>query len=627
MNSLAHNIKIVIKGDVHISMPHGYSIPGIDDIDQLGEIIKQKPEITFNTTRTNKNGRKAPDGIEIRFGSARPTEPVRQELKDHGFQFSERQTMWYAIDNTTSRALAERWLNEDVEVDTTQYEKRNFWARIKSRRDYDVLRERTEFMVKSEPPKYFYSKSYLERAFNIQDIVNNDQLYFKKYYNKVVGEGEPGNEGTGNDDKESESIADRLEMVADGMQKEIDSKINSATSRQRPTAKRQRVAAGMREDGYRLQAIQQVLYSLAGAHRSGNIDNYPFLKNIRTKSQVVLLNQYGYALKHSWGQDSIQEMFDRNKDSLKKMGITSLHEWSVAEAQKAELMGPSSSNEPKYTEVQKEIKKLEDEVWRMNIPGFFPTPQTLIDRMLDLADLADAHFVLEPSAGKGDILDAIVERLPSIKSNMYAIEANGILAKILELKGYNYKQEDFLQFEPGTYLVDRIIMNPPYEKSQDIDHVTHALKMLKPGGRLIALISEGPFFRPFKKDVAFRQLLKEMNAFVSEPIKDAFKNAFKTAGINVRIVAINADGTPVIPGKPSNPSSMPESSGNENEDMELLELEAEAELELLKMRVEVARKRRMPHVDGTPTINQDKLQKFRRKAWAFQSNVDILDFK
>lgn len=627
MNSLAHNIKIVIKGDVHISMPNGYSIPGIDDIDQLGEIIKQKPEITFNNTRTNKNGRKAPDGIEIRFGSARPTEPVRQELKDHGFQFSERQTMWYAVDNITSRALAEKWLNEDVEVDTTQYEKRNFWAKIKNRRDYDSLRDRTEFWVKREPPKYFYSKSYLERAFNVQDLINGDQLYFKKYYNKVVGEDEPGNDEAGNDEKESESIADRLELVADGMQKEIDSKINSATSRQRPTAKRRRVAAGMREDGYRLQAIQQVLYALAGAHRSGNIENYLFLKKIRTKSQVVLLNQYGYAIKHKWGQDSIQEMFERNKDSLEKMGITSLYEWSIADAQRSELLGPSSSTEPKYTEVQKEIKKLEDEVWRMDIPGFFPTPQALISRMLDLADLEEWHSVLEPSAGKGDILDAIVEQLPSIKSNLYAIEANGLLARIIELKGYNYEREDFLEMASGKYEVDRIIMNPPYEKSQDIDHVTHALKMLKPNGRLVALISEGPFFRPFKKDVAFRQLLTDKNAYVSEPIKDAFKNAFKSAGINVRIVAINADGTPVIPGKPSNSSNMSESSDYETEDMELLQLEAEAELELLKMRVEVARKRRMRPVEGLPSIDQDKLQKFRRKAWALQRNVDILDFK
>lgn len=61
----------------------------------LGDIIKYKPEITYNNNRTYSNGEKAPDGIEIRFGSVRPTAEVRDMLKAHGFQFSEKQTMWY----------------------------------------------------------------------------------------------------------------------------------------------------------------------------------------------------------------------------------------------------------------------------------------------------------------------------------------------------------------------------------------------------------------------------------------------------------------------------------------------------------------------------------------------------
>jgi hypothetical protein len=636
VNSLAHQIKIVIKGDVHVygTVPQWNDPPFIQDDELLGEIAKQKPEITFNTTRTNKNGKKAPDGIEIRFGTARPTEPVRQELKDHGFQFSERQTMWYAIDNPTSRALAEKWVNEDVEVDTTQYEKRNFWARVKSRQDYESLRERTEFWVKADPPKYFYTKSYLVRAFNVQDLIDSDQLYFRKYYNVAVGEDEPGseeatsNEEAANNRDVSEAIADKLELLADGMQKEIDAKINSATSRQRSTARRRRISASMREDGYRLQAIQQVLYALSGAHRTGNIENYPFLKNIRTKSQVGLLGQYGYAIKHSWSQDSIQGMFDRNKEALQRLGITSVYEWSLAEGQKSELLQEAGGSPPqKHTEQQQRIKELEDEVWKMNIPGFFPTPQPLIERMLDLADLRSAHTVLEPSAGKGDILDAIANRFPAIRPKLFAIEINSSLAKIIELKGYNYEREDFLKIEPGIYHVDRIIMNPPFENSQDVDHVTHALKMLNANGRLVAIMGEGVFFRQFKKDVAFRKLLQEKNAFISEPIKEAFKNAFNSTGVNVRIVAINADGSPVITGQSSNQSNMPTTSNKESEDMELLQLEAQAELELLKMRVELERKRRMRTVEGIPTIKQDKLQEFRRKAWALQNDVDILDFK
>ena len=630
MNSLPHKIKVVIHGDVHVygDVSGGAVPPFIDEDELLGEIVKQKPEITFNTTRTYKNGKKAPDGIEIRFGTARPTESVRQELKDHGFQFSERQTIWYAIDNPTSRALAEKWVNEEVEVDTTQYEKRNFWARVRSRGDYDSFRGRTEFWVKVEPPKYFYSKSYLERAFNVQDLINSDQLYFKKYYNVAVGEDEPASEeSTSNGDSSGEAIADKLEMLADGMQEEIDEKINSATSRQRPTAKRRRIAAGMREEGYRLQEVQQILYALAEAHRTGSIENYPFLKNIRTKSQVGLLNQYGYAIKHSWGQDSIQGMFDRNKEALQRLGITRVYEWSLAEGQKSELMQNASGSTQKYSEQQRRIQELEDKVWKMNIPGFFPTPRPLIERVLDLADLRADHSVLEPSAGKGDILDAIINRFPSIGPYLFSVEISPDLAEIIDLKGYKCECTNFLTVNPAKYQVERIVMNPPFENGQDVDHVTHAQKMLKPGGRLVAIMSEGVFFRPFKKDVAFRKLLQEKNAFISEPIKEAFKNSFNTATATVRIVAINADGSPVTSGGSTNPSNMSTTSNNESEDMELLQLEAEAELELLKMRVELERRRRPRPVEGIPVVNQDKLHEFRRKAWALQNDVVILDFK
>lgn len=633
MNSLAHQIKIVIKGDVHVhsTVPHWNLPPFIQDDELLGEIIKQKPEITFNTTRTYKNGKKAPDGIEIRFGTARPTEPVRQLLKDHDFQFSERQTMWYAIDNAKSRALAEKWVDEEVEVDTTQYEKRNFWAKVRSRKDYEALRERTEFWVKVEPPKYFYTKNYLERAFNVQDLINSDQLYFRKYFNVVVGEDEPGSEeSTSNEEPasnqdDSQAIADKLELLADGMQIQIDAKLNSAISRQRPTARRMRIAAGMREDGYRLRDIQTVLYALAHAHRNGTISNYSFLDNIRTRSQVELLNKYGNALKNDWGQEFIQRSFDMNKTDLQRLGINSVFEWSLADVQKGEMLQQTnpSANHSDRDKRQDKIRELEMQAINQKISGFFPTPLPLIERMLELADLRSDHVILEPSAGKGDILDAIARSFSN--APLFAVEPNSTLREILLLKGYNLIGTDFLQVKDKAF--DRIVMNPPFENGQDVEHVSHALELLKPGGRVVAIMSEGVFFRQFKKDVAFRKLLQEKNAFISEPIKDAFKNAFNSTGVNVRIVAINADGSPIVSGGSSNPSNMSTTSNNESEDMELLQLEAEAELELLKMRVELERKRRLRPVEGIPLVNQDKLQAFRRKAWALQNNVDILDFK
>src|SRR5258707_7477628 len=35
-------------------------------------------------------------------------------------------------------------------------------------------------------------------------------------------------------------------------------------------------------------------------------------------------------------------------------------------------------------------------------------------------------------------------------------------------------------------------MNPPFEDGSDIKHIMHALTMLKPGGKLVAICANGP---------------------------------------------------------------------------------------------------------------------------------------
>ena len=402
------------------------------------------------------------------------------------------------------------------------------------------------------------------------------------------------------------------------MQKQIDAKINSATSRQRPTQKRMRVAKGMREDGYYMQYVQGILYALSEAHATGNIINYRYLKNIRSKAQVELLNFYGNAVKHSFSQESIQSSFDRDKESLQKLGINSLREWRFADEQKKQLLDHfSPSQVRKQNEHEQEIKELEMEVFNAKIPGFFPTPLPLIERMIALSSLKASDRVLEPSAGKGDILDVIKDQFPDIQLD--AVERHSTLVKILILKGYNFVGSDFLAYQPEKKY-DKIIMNPPFENGQDIDHVSHALNLLKPGGRVVAIMGEGAFFRQFKKDTNFRELNTEKNAYISEPIKEAFKTAFMSTGVNVRMVAINQDGSPI---KFDTKEAVPT---DETEEMELLELEAQAEIELLKMQVEIARKKKRS-MDGTGTIDLQKLTYFRQDAWALKRDVDVLNFK
>ena len=85
-------------------------------------------------------------------------------------------------------------------------------------------------------------------------------------------------------------------------------------------------------------------------------------------------------------------------------------------------------------------------------------------------------------------------------------------------------------------------------------------------------------------------MLFERNAYVSEPIENAFKDAFNRTGIAVRIVVINQDGSsPEIGNSEYEDDEEEPEDGQEEQD--LLELEALAEMELLKMEIELKEKK------------------------------------
>ena len=132
------------------------------------------------------------------------------------------------------------------------------------------------------------------------------------------------------------------------------------------------------------------------------------------------------------------------------------------------------------------------------IPGFYPIPERLAREMVRSANLFDGCSVLEPSAGAGGIADQIREA----GHEPLCIEIAGSLVPILREKGYTVVHMDFLHYEEQTF--DRIILNPPFERGQDIDHVQHAYKLLNPGGRIVAIMSAGTFYRSDNKTSVFR---------------------------------------------------------------------------------------------------------------------------
>lgn len=138
---------------------------------------------------------------------------------------------------------------------------------------------------------------------------------------------------------------------------------------------------------------------------------------------------------------------------------------------------------------------------------FFPTGGATVESAVDAADIQPGMEVLEPSAGWGHIADYIREQI-GVEPDV--VELSGKRRELLEAKGYNLVGSDFMEFAGKQY--DRIVMNPPFSDGRDIQHVQHAFSLLKPGGRLVAIMSESAFFQSNKRAQSFREWLDSMGA-------------------------------------------------------------------------------------------------------------------
>jgi protein-L-isoaspartate O-methyltransferase len=166
--------------------------------------------------------------------------------------------------------------------------------------------------------------------------------------------------------------------------------------------------------------------------------------------------------------------------------------------------------------------------------GQFDSPPDVVARVIQLAGIEPGMTVLEPSAGIGNIA--------------YAAEAAGGIVTAIEvdpkrcekLRGtanVTAHHHDFLQQTPVPFY-DRVVMNPPFAKQADIDHVLHAAKCLKPGGRLVAVMSASVMFRENRKTADFRAFVEARGgSFEKLP-----ESSFSASGtqVNTCIVAFDA---------------------------------------------------------------------------------------
>ena len=151
--------------------------------------------------------------------------------------------------------------------------------------------------------------------------------------------------------------------------------------------------------------------------------------------------------------------------------------------------------------------------------GWFPTPPTLAARVVEMAGVQKGMRVLEPSAGEG----AIAAEARKRGAVVACIEIDpGRVAALMKRFGDDGRisQGDFLKITPAP-LYDRVLLNPPFARRADIHHVSHALKFLKPGGRLVAIMSAGVAFREDALTREFRGLCNSIEALPEGSVRSA----------------------------------------------------------------------------------------------------------
>lgn len=174
---------------------------------------------------------------------------------------------------------------------------------------------------------------------------------------------------------------------------------------------------------------------------------------------------------------------------------------------------------------------------------FYPTPKALIEQMLRGIKDLDSLLILEPSAGKGDIVDFIKETLEDRSpyrrniscSNVHCVESDLDLRATLSGKGYKIVGDDFLSYNGSGLFYDLIVMNPPF--SNGVAHVLHAWNLLKQGD-LIAILPKEVFNNPYCESRKLLAKVIQDNSGTIEDAGQAFIEAERKTHVEVVIIRL-----------------------------------------------------------------------------------------
>lgn len=154
---------------------------------------------------------------------------------------------------------------------------------------------------------------------------------------------------------------------------------------------------------------------------------------------------------------------------------------------------------------------------------FYATPPEIADWLVSLANIQYGQSILEPSAGQGAIIQAILKQRPGVP--VYYCEIMDVNKNILrQMSGAIKWDDDFLMCTQREHF-SIVIANPPFSKNQDIDHIRKMYKCLNKGGRIVTVASKHWQTSQNKKETDFRNWLDEIGAEIHEIEAGAFKES------------------------------------------------------------------------------------------------------
>lgn len=168
-----------------------------------------------------------------------------------------------------------------------------------------------------------------------------------------------------------------------------------------------------------------------------------------------------------------------------------------------------------------DIFRKEDERKMLKLTGsedYYPTPKRILDEITAGLDWDLVEYVLEPSAGTGNIAEYVRANRRDV--DIDCIEIEGEYRAILKDKKFRVVHDDFLSYHTYKHY-DLIIMNPPF--SEGVKHILKAIEMQKQsGGGIICILNAETIRNAYTKER--QELQRELEACYAEI--EYYENAF-----------------------------------------------------------------------------------------------------